>query len=98
VPAVAGVRLAPFVAATMLGIIPAALIYALAGTGLDAVIAQQVKAHADCVARGEGSCPLTFDPRDVLTPELLAALIGLALLALLPVLVRHYRLKFSGTA
>jgi uncharacterized membrane protein YdjX (TVP38/TMEM64 family) len=98
VPAVAGVRLAPFVAATTLGIVPAALIYALAGTGLDSVIAEQVKAHAQCVARREGACPLSFDPRDVLTPQLLAALIGLALLALLPVLVRHYRVKFRGNA
>ena len=82
----------------MLGIIPAALIYALAGTGLDSVIAEQVKAHAQCVARGDGACPLTFDPRDVLTPQLGAALIGLALLALLPVLVRHYRAKFRANA
>jgi uncharacterized membrane protein YdjX (TVP38/TMEM64 family) len=98
VPAMAGVRLAPFLAATALGIIPAALIYALAGTGLDAVIAEQVKAHAQCGARGQGACPLTFDPRDVLTPQLGAALAGLACLALLPVLVRHYRAKFRGNA
>lgn len=98
VPAVAGVRLAPFVAATMLGIVPAALIYSLGGTGLDSVITEQVKAHAQCVARGESACPLSFDPRDVLTPQLLAALIGLALLTLLPVLVRHYRMKFRGNA
>jgi uncharacterized membrane protein YdjX (TVP38/TMEM64 family) len=98
VPAIAGVRLAPFVAATALGIIPAALIYALAGTGLDGVIAEQVKAHAQCVAQGQGPCALTFDPRDVLTPQLGAALIGLACLALLPALVRHYRVKYRANA
>ncbi len=98
VPAIAGVRLAPFVAATALGIIPAALIYALAGTGLDGLIAEQVKAHAQCMALGQGPCPLTFDPSDVLTPQLGAALIGLACLALLPVLVRHYHVKFRRNA
>ena len=41
VPAFAGVRLAPFIAATALGIIPGALVYAFAGTGLDSVIAAQ---------------------------------------------------------
>ena len=41
VPAFAGVRLRPFLAATALGIIPAALVYAFAGTGLDSVITAQ---------------------------------------------------------
>ena len=41
VPAFAGVRLAPFVAATALGIIPGAFAFAFAGTGLDSVIAAQ---------------------------------------------------------
>ena len=41
VPAFAGVRLSTFVAATALGIIPGALVFAFAGTGLDSVIAAQ---------------------------------------------------------
>ncbi|HXD43662.1 MAG TPA: VTT domain-containing protein [Pseudolabrys sp.] len=91
VPAFAGVRLAPFVAATALGVIPAAIVYSLAGTGLDSVIAAQQKAFADCVASGAGGCRLAFDARDVLTPQLIAALVALGLLALLPVLVKHLR-------
>jgi len=93
VPAFAGVRLAPFVAATALGVIPAAVVYSLAGTGLDSVIAAQRKAHADCLAAGAGPCRLAFDARDVLTPELVAALVALALLALVPVLVKRLRAR-----
>jgi len=91
VPAFAGVRLAPFVAATVLGIIPAAFVYSLAGTGLDSVIAAQEDAHRTCLAAGRSDCHFTFDPKDVLTPQLLAALVALGLLALLPVAIRHLR-------
>lgn len=93
VPAFAGVRLAPFVAATALGVIPAAVVYSLAGTGLDSVIAAQRKAHADCLAADAAPCRLAFDARDVLTPELVAALVALALLALVPVLVKRLRAR-----
>lgn len=93
VPAFAGVRLAPFVAATALGVLPAAVVYSLAGTGLDSVITAQQKAFADCLASGAADCRLAFDARDVLTPQLIAALVALGLLALLPVLVRHLRAR-----
>lgn len=74
VPAFAGVRLAPFVAATALGVIPGAFVYAFAGTGLDSVLAAQSAGH-------------------ILTPELIGALVALALLALLPVLVKRWRAR-----
>jgi uncharacterized membrane protein YdjX (TVP38/TMEM64 family) len=95
VPAFAGVRLGPFVAATALGVIPAALVYAFAGTGLDSVIAVQKKSYGDCLAAGHSDCHLTFDARDVLTPQLLGALVALGVLALLPVLVRRWRARRS---
>ena len=95
VPAIAGVRLAPFLAATVLGVIPASIVYALAGRGLDSVIDSELQAQAQCLARGETECPVSFDARDVLTPQLLAALMGLALLALLPVLVGRWRARRS---
>lgn len=95
VPALAGVRLAPFVAATVIGVIPASILYALAGRGLDSVIDGQLQAQARCIARGEAVCPLSFDARDVLTLQLLAALLGLALLALLPVLLSRWRARRS---
>jgi uncharacterized membrane protein YdjX (TVP38/TMEM64 family) len=91
VPAFAGVRLGPFVAATALGVIPASFVYALAGTGLDSVIMVQKKTFDDCLAAGRADCRLAFDPRDVLTPELVGALVALGLLALVPVLVKRVR-------
>src|SRR5512143_3656461 len=90
VPAFAGVRLAPFVAATALGVIPAALVYAFAGTGLDSVIAAQKYTFQDCLAAGRLDCRLAFDAKDVLTPQLLGALVALGLLALVPVVVRRW--------
>jgi uncharacterized membrane protein YdjX (TVP38/TMEM64 family) len=97
VPAVAGVKLWPFVAATALGVIPASFVYALAGTGLDSIIAAQNNAYQACRAAGRADCTSTFDARDVLTWQLLAALVALGLLALLPVAVRRLRARRSAT-
>jgi uncharacterized membrane protein YdjX (TVP38/TMEM64 family) len=91
VPAFAGVRLLPFVAATVLGVIPAAAVYAFAGTGLDSVIAAQKKSFDSCLAEARSDCHLAFDPRDILTPQLIGALVALGLLALVPVVVRRLR-------
>jgi uncharacterized membrane protein YdjX (TVP38/TMEM64 family) len=74
VPAFLGVRLRTYVAATLLGIIPATLVFTLAGCGLDRIVA------------GDGAVSLD----SLLTPEMMAALSGLALLALAPVLYRRY--------
>jgi uncharacterized membrane protein YdjX (TVP38/TMEM64 family) len=98
VPAFAGVRLAPFVAATALGVIPAAVVYSFAGTGLDSVIAAQKSAYQECLAAGRADCKLVFDARDVLTWQLLAALLALALLALVPVVVRRLRARYSAAS
>jgi uncharacterized membrane protein YdjX (TVP38/TMEM64 family) len=95
VPALAGVRLAPFVAATVIGVLPASIVYALAGRGLDSVIDMELQTQARCLARGEAMCSLSFDVRDVLTPQLIAALVGLALLALLPVILSRWKSRRS---
>lgn len=89
VPAFAGVGLGPFVGATAIGVIPACFVYALAGTGLDSVIAMQKVAYTECLAAGRVDCRMKFDPWDVLTPELIGAMVALGLLALAPVLVRR---------
>lgn len=93
VPAFAGVRLIPFVAATALGIIPASFVYAFAGTGLDSVISAQNATFRECRAAGRTDCTLAFDAWDVLTPQLLLALVGLGLLALVPVIVKRLRAR-----
>ena len=93
VPAFAGVGLVPFVAATALGIIPGAIAYAFAGTGLDSIIAAQKNAYDACVAAGHADCHLTFDATAILTPELIGGLVALALLALVPLALKRLRAR-----
>jgi uncharacterized membrane protein YdjX (TVP38/TMEM64 family) len=75
VPALLGVRLLPFAAGTFLGIIPAAAIYASVGAGVASVLA------------AGGRPDLTI----ILSPPILLPLLGLAALALLPVVWRAWR-------
>jgi uncharacterized membrane protein YdjX (TVP38/TMEM64 family) len=91
VPAFAGVRLGPFVAATALGIIPGAVVFALAGTGLDSVITAQKNLYHECIAAKGSDCHVAFDPAEALTPRLIAALVALGLLALMPVVLKYWR-------
>ena len=75
VPAFLGVRLSTFVLATLLGIIPGSLVFTLFGSGLGEVF-----------DRGE---PLSLGA--VLRPEIVAGLVGLAVLSLAPVLYGRFR-------
>ena len=69
VPAFLGVGLRTFAAATFVGIIPGAFVFASVGAGLGSVFEQG----------GD------FSPAAALTPEVIIALIGLAVLSLIPV-------------
>lgn len=73
-PAFLGVPLRVYVVATLLGMIPAAFIYALAGSGLGRVFEQ-------------GG---TFSVGSILTPEMMGAFIGLGLLALVPAIYKRF--------
>jgi uncharacterized membrane protein YdjX (TVP38/TMEM64 family) len=66
VPAFVGVRLPTYFVTTALGILPGTAVFSLAGAGL-----------GDVLAMGGA-----FDPRAVLTPQILGALVGLAALSL----------------
>jgi uncharacterized membrane protein YdjX (TVP38/TMEM64 family) len=83
------VRLRTFVTATAIGRIPGSFLLALFGAGLDSMIATQEVAYRACLAAGEPDCRIDFDPANVVTPILIAALVGLGLLALVPVLARR---------
>jgi uncharacterized membrane protein YdjX (TVP38/TMEM64 family) len=98
VPALVGVRLATFAAATALGIIPATFVFAFVGQGLDSVIAAQQAAYQSCLAAARPDCRLKFDIDTALTPELLGALAALGVLALVPVLVRRLRARSPAPA
>jgi uncharacterized membrane protein YdjX (TVP38/TMEM64 family) len=72
VPAFLGVPLSTFIIGTFLGIIPGTFVYATVGAGLGSVFD----------AGG------TFSLRGVLTPQIVTALIGLAVLAMIPVVYK----------
>jgi uncharacterized membrane protein YdjX (TVP38/TMEM64 family) len=78
-PALAGMRLAPFAAATVLGIIPGSAVFASIGSGVGDVLAH-------------GGTP---DLALVLSPGILLPLIGLALLSLAPVGWRHWKARHA---
>ncbi|MFP6731106.1 MAG: VTT domain-containing protein [Alphaproteobacteria bacterium] len=80
VPAFLGVPLRTYVIATFFGIIPGTFVFALAGGGLGSALE----------ASGE------FSVSSILTPEVIAALVGLAVLALIPVVYKKYRARQGG--
>jgi uncharacterized membrane protein YdjX (TVP38/TMEM64 family) len=77
VPAFLGVSLRDFMIATFFGIIPATFVYARLGVGLGSIFD----------AGGE------FSAKAVFTPEMVTALIGLAILALLPVAYKKLKAR-----
>lgn len=77
VPAFLGVPLGTFVVGTFFGIIPGSIVYSLVGNGLGAVLD----------AGGEPDLGLIF------APEVLAPIVGLAVLSLVPVAYKHLRRK-----
>jgi uncharacterized membrane protein YdjX (TVP38/TMEM64 family) len=91
VPALAGVRLSTFVAATGIGIIPAGFAFAFVGAGLDSAIRAQGALYNDCLAAGRTDCQLDFNVKAAVTPELLLALAALGIVALIPVAVKRIR-------
>jgi uncharacterized membrane protein YdjX (TVP38/TMEM64 family) len=74
VPAFVGIRLSTFAITTFLGIIPADLIYTSLGAGLGDVFARGDVPHLDILLRPEFGLPL----------------IGLGLLAMLPLLIKYF--------
>ncbi|HLI66071.1 MAG TPA: TVP38/TMEM64 family protein [Caulobacteraceae bacterium] len=75
------IRLTTFIAASFLGILPISLIYASFGADLNRVFASHERLHL----------------RTLVQPQLLFALVGLALLALAPIAVRRWRRARAGS-
>jgi uncharacterized membrane protein YdjX (TVP38/TMEM64 family) len=92
-PALCGVRLMTFVAATALGIIPGTFAFAIFGAGLDHAATTQLTGYRACQAAGGLHCALDLDPAAAATPQLIAGLIALGLLALVPVVVRRRKAR-----
>jgi uncharacterized membrane protein YdjX (TVP38/TMEM64 family) len=81
VPAFLGVPLSTFILGTFLGIIPGTFVYATVGAGLGSVFD----------AGG------TFTLRGVLTPQIVTALVGLAVLAMIPVVYKKLTAQRGAT-
>jgi uncharacterized membrane protein YdjX (TVP38/TMEM64 family) len=75
VPAFLGVPLSTYVLGTFVGIIPGTFVYASVGAGLGSLF-------------DTGGA---LSPRGILTPQIIIALVGLAVLALLPVAYKKYK-------
>jgi uncharacterized membrane protein YdjX (TVP38/TMEM64 family) len=94
-PGLLGVSFATYVAATIIGIIPGTFAFALAGSGLDSVIGAQQAQYQSCLANsgagGQESCSYSLDAGALLTPELIAGLVALGLVALIPVAIKWFR-------
>ena len=85
-------------AATALGMIPATFAFTFVGAGLESVVVAQEAAYRACVAAGRPECRLDFHLKSVITPEILAALAALGVLALVPVVVTRLRTRFTRTS
>ena len=74
-PAFLGVRTSTFIGGTFVGIVPGAFVFASVGTGLGAILAS-------------GGTP---DGSALLQPHIILPIVGLALLALIPVVTKRIR-------
>jgi uncharacterized membrane protein YdjX (TVP38/TMEM64 family) len=92
-PALVGVRLVPFVAATALGIIPATFAFAFVGAGLVDAVASQAESFHACEMAGRPDCKIDFDITMALKPQLIAALVALGVVALIPVAVKRLQAR-----
>jgi uncharacterized membrane protein YdjX (TVP38/TMEM64 family) len=90
-PALLGMDLRTYALATAIGIIPGSLAFAAIGSGLDSVIAAQMERFEACRATGGQDCSFSVDPTALVTPQLLLALGGLAIIAFIPIGVKAWR-------
>ncbi len=89
--ALCNVRLATFMLATFVGIMPMTWAIAFFGAGLDRALAVQIEQYRACLSAGTADCGLDFHVWMAVTPQFVAGLCALGVAALLPVLIRRYR-------
>ena len=96
VPAVLGMSLWTYVLGTFIGIIPGTLAYSYVGTGLESVFDAATVGYRACLASkaamGAASCHVTIDASKLVTREIIIALAALALISLLPILIKRFAL------
>lgn len=89
VPALCNVRLKTFLAATILGMAPASFAFAFLGAGLDHLIDAHAGAFSACEATGRTDCIVSFDGHSLMSPQVIAGIVALAVLTLVPIVVRR---------
>lgn len=100
-PALLRVKTSTYFIGTFFGIMPATYTFSYIGAGLGSVIDAQGLAYDACINKNntEGirpldtGCSVSFSPGDLVTPELLIAFAGLAIIALIPVALNKFRKK-----
>lgn len=89
VPAILNMRLAPYVVATFVGIIPGTLAFAYIGSSLDSVIEAQEKANPGCGAAG--TCEIELSA--LITTDLIIAMLSLAFISILPLGIKKWKAR-----
>ncbi len=89
-PALAGIPLGTYVATTLVGILPGTYAFALLGAGLDSVVEAHRVAYEACLAAGREGCRMRITVKSLVTPGLIAGMLGLGLVSLIPVLLRRW--------
>ena len=96
--AFAGVRFRTFLWTTIVGIMPATLVFSAAGASLDRIATAAEATRQACRAAGGMDCRISIPLSAILTPQIFAVLIGLSLIALAPVLARRWKARSSEAA
>jgi len=92
VPAILGVPFITFFWTTFVGIIPGVVAYSYAGEGLRSIVAER----AEACAAGIAPCGEPLTPGDLVTTQILIAFVLLAIVSLIPVLLKRLRGSKSG--
>jgi uncharacterized membrane protein YdjX (TVP38/TMEM64 family) len=92
VPALLGIPFRTYLLGTILGILPGTFVLASIGSGLDSIVTRAKSAQAACkLASPAAECLLKIDLATLITPEVKIACGLLALLALVPVVLKSWR-------
>jgi uncharacterized membrane protein YdjX (TVP38/TMEM64 family) len=87
-PALLGVPLRTYAAATVLGFVPGTFAFACIGAGLEGFMTEHVAERAACVAAGGSDCAIAIHLASLVSPYTLLGLGALGIVALIPVVLR----------
>jgi uncharacterized membrane protein YdjX (TVP38/TMEM64 family) len=96
-PAFCNIKTRTFVLATLIGIVPGTFAYSVLGSGFDRLIESEYLAYRRCMEELAAEvCAFELHPAKLLSPEIMGALVLLALMALIPPLLRHLKSSRTG--